>query len=65
MNWLQHISRQVRKQRRKMANKYIGDYAAITTLQSGDEIVINQAIIDAISKSTKLGKEVEINIPEV
>ncbi len=29
------------------------------------EIVINQAIIDAINKSANIGKEVEINIPEV
>lgn len=29
------------------------------------QIVINQAIIDGIVKSAKLGKEIEINIPEV
>ena len=29
------------------------------------EIIYNQAIIDAISKSAKLGKEVEIEIPEI
>ncbi len=30
-----------------------------------DEIIINQAIIDGIIKSSKAGKEVEINIPEI
>ncbi len=29
------------------------------------QIVINQAIIDGFVKSAKLGKEIEINIPEV
>ena len=29
------------------------------------EIVINQAIIDGLVRSAKLGKEVEIEIPEV
>ena len=29
------------------------------------QIVINQAIIDGIVKPAKLGKEIEINIPEV
>jgi len=32
---------------------------------SSDEIIINQAIIDAINKSSKLGKEVEVEIPEL
>ena len=32
---------------------------------SSEEIIINQAIIDAINKSSKLGKEVEVVIPEV
>ena len=30
-----------------------------------EEIIINQAIIDAINTSSKLGKEVEINIPKI
>lgn len=30
-----------------------------------DEIIYNQAIIDGIVKSSKLGREVEINIPEI
>jgi len=30
-----------------------------------DQIIINQAIIDGIVKSSELGKEVEITIPEV
>lgn len=30
-----------------------------------DQIIINQAIIDGIAKSSKLGKEVEIEIPEI
>ena len=30
-----------------------------------EQIIINQAIIDGIIKSAKLGKEIEINIPEV
>ena len=30
-----------------------------------DEIILNQAIIDGIIKSSKLGKEVEIEIPEI
>ncbi len=30
-----------------------------------DEIIINQAIIDGIVKSSKLGREIEINIPEL
>ena len=29
------------------------------------EILINQAIIDGINKSAKIGKEIEINIPEI
>ncbi len=32
---------------------------------SSREIIINQAIIDAINKSSKLGKEIEIEIPEL
>ena len=32
---------------------------------SSDEIIINQAIIDAINKSSKLGKEVAVEIPEL
>ena len=32
---------------------------------STKEIIINQAIIDAIVKSAKLGKEVEVVIPEI
>ncbi len=32
---------------------------------SSEEIIINQAIIDAINKSAKLGKEIEVIIPEV
>ncbi len=36
-----------------------GDKAPV----SSDEIIINQAIIDAINKSNKLGKEVEVEIP--
>ena len=31
----------------------------------GDTIIINQAIIDGIAKSSKLGKEIEIEIPEI
>ena len=38
-----------------------GDSATVLSSQ----IVINQAIIDGIVKSAKLGKEIEINIPEV
>ena len=30
-----------------------------------EEIIINQAIIDAINKSNKLGREIEVNIPEL
>ena len=30
-----------------------------------EQIIINQAIIDGIIKSNKLGKEIEINIPEI
>ncbi|MBR5271709.1 MAG: Gfo/Idh/MocA family oxidoreductase [Clostridia bacterium] len=30
---------------------------------SSDEIIINQAIIDAINKSSKLGREIEVEIP--
>ena len=30
-----------------------------------DEIIINQAIIDGIIKSNKLGREIEIEIPEL
>ena len=29
------------------------------------QIIINQAIIDGIVRSSKLGKEVEISIPEI
>ena len=29
------------------------------------QIIINQAIIDGIVKSSKLGKEIEIDIPEI
>ena len=29
------------------------------------QIIYNQAIIDAIAKSTKLGREVEVVIPEI
>ncbi len=32
---------------------------------SSEQIIINQAIIDGIRKSAKLGKEIEIEIPEV
>lgn len=32
---------------------------------SSKEIIINQAIIDAINKSSKLGREVEVEIPEI
>ena len=32
---------------------------------SSEEIIINQAIIDAIIKSSKLGREIEVEIPEV
>lgn len=38
-----------------------GDKAPV----SSDEIIINQAIIDAINKSSKLGREVEVEIPEL
>ena len=30
-----------------------------------DEIIINQVIIDAINKSSKLGEEIKIEIPEI
>lgn len=36
-----------------------------TATVPSSEIVINQAIIDGLVKSAKLGKEIEINIPEV
>jgi hypothetical protein len=29
------------------------------------EIIINQAIIDGIVKSAELGREIEVNIPEI
>ena len=32
---------------------------------SSKEIIINQAIIDAINKSSKLGREIEVEIPEI
>ncbi len=32
---------------------------------SSEEIIINQAIIDSIVKSAKLGKEIEVEIPEI
>lgn len=38
-----------------------GEKAPVPT----DEIIYNQAIIDGISRSTKLGREVEIVIPEI
>ena len=38
-----------------------GDKAPIPS----EEIIINQAIIDAINKSSQLGKEIEVVIPEV
>ena len=30
-----------------------------------DQIIYNQAILDGISRSTKLGKEVTVEIPEI
>ena len=36
-----------------------------TATVPSSEIVINQAIIDGLVRSAKLGKEVEIEIPEV
>jgi hypothetical protein len=38
-----------------------GEKAPVPT----DEIIYNQAIIDGLVRSAKLGKEVEIEIPEV
>ena len=38
-----------------------GDKSPVPT----KEIIINQAIIDGIEKSSELGKEIEINIPEI
>ena len=35
------------------------------TTVSSEEIIINQAIIDAIIKSNKLGKEITVEIPEI
>ena len=32
---------------------------------SAKEILINQAIIDGINKSSKIGKEIAIEIPEI
>lgn len=32
---------------------------------SADEILYNQAIIDHIVKSAKLGREIEVEIPEI
>lgn len=35
------------------------------TLVPSEQIIINQAIIDSIVKSAKLGKEIEVEIPEI
>ena len=35
------------------------------TLVPSEQIIINQAIIDSIIKSAKLGKEIEVEIPEI
>ena len=34
-------------------------------LVPSEQIIINQAIIDSIVKSAKLGKEIEVEIPEI